>query len=40
MAEQRLPNDLPFNEIPVDTSVKNVEKGFIYPKQSQSGSDW
>jgi hypothetical protein len=38
MAEQRPPNDLPFNEAPVDISVENVEKEFIYPKQPQPGS--
>jgi hypothetical protein len=38
MAEQRPPNDLPPDEAPVDTSVEDVEEGFIYPEQPQSGS--
>jgi hypothetical protein len=40
MAEQRPPNDLPLDEAPVDISVEDVEKGFIYPEQPQSGSVW
>jgi hypothetical protein len=40
MAEQRPPNDLSPNEAPVDISVKNVKKKFIYPKQSQPDNGW
>ena len=31
---------MPPDEAPMDTSVKGVKKEFIYPEQSQTGSDW
>jgi hypothetical protein len=40
IAEQRPPNDLFPDEAPVNISVKDVKKGFIYFKQPQSGSNW
>jgi hypothetical protein len=40
MAEQRPPNDLSPDEAFVNISIKNVKERFIYPKQSQPGSDW
>jgi hypothetical protein len=40
IADQRPPNDVPPDEAPVDTSVDDVEEGFIYPEQPQTGSGW
>jgi hypothetical protein len=40
MAEQKPLNDLSPDEAFMNISVKNMEKGFIYFKQSQPGNNW
>jgi hypothetical protein len=37
---QRPLNNVPLDETSRNIFKKDVEKGFIYPKQSQTGSSW